>query len=110
MKKKFGFGTLSIILFIFAIVWSRDIKSLNNFCLGDAVLHFINLPAWSTHLNGNIGLHYTVFYSFAILILAIIVGQKYPEHIFAKSGKILSAIFAILFAFAWFISSTMIQG
>ncbi|MHC1722989.1 MAG: hypothetical protein AB9836_07295 [Aminipila sp.] len=108
MKKKFGFGTLSMILFIFAIVWSRDIKSLNNFCLGDAVLNFINLPAYSTYPNGNPGLHYTVFYSFAILILAVIVGHKFPEHIFAQSGTILSAICALLFLYTWFVSSMTI--
>lgn len=105
MKKQFGFGTLSIILFIFAMVWPRDIKSLNDFCLGDTVLHFLNLPAYSTYPNGNPGLHYTVFYSFAILIFAIIIGHKFPEHIFAKSGKILSAICALLFIWTWFLSA-----
>lgn len=105
MKKKFGFGTSSIILFIFAIVWSRNMKSLNNFCLGDAVLSFINLPAWSTYPNGNLGLHYTAFYSFAILILSIIVGLKFHDHIFAKSGIILSSICALLFIYTCIVSS-----
>ncbi|QAT43857.1 hypothetical protein [Aminipila luticellarii] len=105
MKKKFGVGTLSLILFIFAMVWTSDIKSLDGFCLGDTVLNFINLPAYSIYPNGNPGLHYTTFYSFAMLIIAIILGHKFPEHIFAKSGKILSIIFSLLFVYTWFVSS-----
>lgn len=108
MKKKIGFGSLSIILFIFAIVWCKSIKTLNNFCLGDTILQFIKLPAWETNPNGNLGLHYTVFYSLPILIAAIIIGHKFPKHIFAKSGKFLSALYALTFAFTWLVSSMTI--
>lgn len=105
MKRKFGFGTLSIILFVFAIIWSVNIKLLNVFCLGDVVLEMLSLPAWSRSPNGTTGLHYTIFYSLGILILSIIVGHKFPEHIFAKLGQILSIVFGLIFICAWFIST-----
>ena len=37
--KKIGFGTVSFLLVIFAIVWSFSF-GLNGFCLGDTVLSF----------------------------------------------------------------------
>ena len=38
--KKIGFGTVSFLLVIFAIVWSFSF-GLNGFCFGDAVLSFL---------------------------------------------------------------------
>lgn len=76
-------------LFLFAILWSLNIKILNDFCLGDVVLQSINVPTWS---NGNFGTHYTVFYSLMFLIPAIIIGWKFPNNRFAKAGKVASII------------------
>ncbi len=104
MKRKFGFGTTSLMLFILAMIWPSNIKWLNDFCLGDVVLDFINLPAWSTNSIGRIGVHHTVYYTFVILILAIIVGHKFPEHIFAKLGKILATIYTVILLFFLFVS------
>lgn len=93
MKKKFGIGSLSLVLFILAILWSINTKVLNDFCLGDVVLKSINIPTWS---NGNVGVHNTVFYSFIFIVPGIILGCKFPNHRFAKSGKVSSTILACI--------------
>ena len=43
-KKKTGVGSLSLLLVLAALVWSYNIFG---FCLGDKVLTYLNLPAWS---------------------------------------------------------------
>ncbi|WP_312648884.1 hypothetical protein [Aminipila sp.] len=95
MKKEFGIGSLSLVLFILAILWSASIKKI--FCLGDIVLNSVNLPSWS---NGNMGTHYTMFYAIVFLIPAIIVGHKFPNHIFAKAGKIVSIAWLCILLFS----------
>lgn len=92
MKKKFGLGSISLVLFIITILWSININGLTGLCLGDAVLNFMNLPAWSTCSNGKIGIHYTIFYTIVFLIPAIILGYKFPNDRYAKGGKIGSII------------------
>ncbi|MDF2802058.1 MAG: hypothetical protein K0S61_1961 [Anaerocolumna sp.] len=88
MSKKWGIGSFSFLLFILTILWSVNIKSLGDFCLGDFLLNAVDLPTWS---NGLSGTHYTVYYSFIFLIPATIIGIKFKNHKFAKSGKIGSA-------------------
>lgn len=87
MKKRFGAGSISIALFILAMVWSTSIKAFDNFCLGDFVLNAIGLQAWS---NGSHGTHYAIFYSIVFLLPAIIMGYKFRSHLFAKTGTICS--------------------
>lgn len=59
IKKKLGVGSLSLPLALLAIIWGSNIKWLDDFCLGDVVLNFLNLPSWS---DGDTGIHFTVFY------------------------------------------------
>ncbi|WP_312648870.1 hypothetical protein [Aminipila sp.] len=96
MKKEFGVGSISLVLFIITILWSVNINGLKGFCLGDAVLKFMDLPAWSTCSNGKIGIHFTIFYTIVFLIPAIILGYKFPNHRYAKGGKIGSIIGACI--------------
>lgn len=58
MEKKLGMGSISLALFILAVLWSVSIKSLDNFSLGDIVLNAVGLQAWSNDTSGK---HYTVF-------------------------------------------------
>ena len=48
IKKKIGIGTISLLLVIFAFIWSFNVL---DFCIGDKVLDFFNIPTWSG--NGN---------------------------------------------------------
>ena len=89
--KKIGFGTVSFLLVIFAIVWSFSF-GLNGFCLGDTVLSFLGMPAWS---NGNSGSHYTIFYSLIFLVPAVPISFKYEYDLFARLTKWISTIFSL---------------
>ena len=43
-KEKLGLGSISLLLVIVAVLWSYNISG---YCLGDQVLHALNLSAWS---------------------------------------------------------------
>ena len=90
--KKIGFGTVSFLLVILAIVWSFSF-GLNGFCLGDTVLSFLGMPAWS---NGNSGSHYTIFYSLIFLVPAVPISFKYENDLFAGFAKWISTIFSLV--------------
>ena len=90
--KKIGFGTASFLLVIFAILWSFSF-GLNGFCLGDTILTFLGMPAWS---NGNSGTHYTIFYSLIFLLPAVPLSFKYERDLFAKIAKWISTIFSLV--------------
>ena len=73
-----GWGSLSLPLVVLALVWSFRI---GGFCLGDAVLGALSLPAWS---DG--GTHYTVFYAYLFLVPAFLLGQRFRGQLFARTG------------------------
>ena len=56
-KNKIGIGSLSLLLFIVGCLFSF---TFNDICIGDNILTYVGLKAWS---NGNSGNHYTIFYS-----------------------------------------------
>jgi peptidoglycan/LPS O-acetylase OafA/YrhL len=74
MGKKIGYGSLSGILFIFAIIFSFTVKS---YTLGDNILNLLNLKSWSHNTEG---LHYTVFYSLVLVIISLMIGKKYSNN------------------------------
>lgn len=84
MKKKLGFGSISLLLVVIALIWSCTV---NGFCLGDYVLAQIGLTGWSA---GTFRTHYTVFLGLILYIPAFILGQRYNHHLFAQSGKWIS--------------------
>jgi len=83
-KKKFGIGTASLLFSFFGFVWCI---SYNGFCLGDTLLNYIGLKAWS---NGNRGNHLAIIYSLIFFIPALVLSIKYKEHFGTKAGKIVS--------------------
>ena len=74
--KKIGCGTIAFLLVTFAVLWSFSF-GLNGFCLGDTVLSFLGMPAWS---NGNSGSHYTIFYSLIFLVPAVPISFKFFDN------------------------------
>lgn len=85
-KKKIGIGSLSLLLFIVGCLFSF---TFNNLHIGDSILTYIGLKAWS---NGNSGTHHTIFYSLLFFIPSLILGYKFNEDFGSKVGKILSTI------------------
>jgi len=85
-KKKIGIGSLSLLLFVVGCLFSF---TFNNLHIGDNILTYIGLKAWS---NGNSGTHYTIFYSLLFFIPSLILGYKFNEDFGSKVGKILSTI------------------
>ncbi|TCZ69616.1 hypothetical protein E0485_23690 [Paenibacillus albiflavus] len=89
--KKIGLGSISLLLFIFGILFSISFGNRESF--GDNILRFLGLNPWS---NGDTGLHYTIFYSLVFYIPALILGYKFKNDLGAKLGKTLSLITNIL--------------
>lgn len=85
MKKRLGIGSFSLLLTLFAILWSCNFPLQNtSFCLGDYVLTHLGMPTWS---NGTTGIHYTLFWCLPVYLPAFFLGRKYNHHLFARSGK-----------------------
>jgi len=91
ISKRIGWGTLSLVLFILAILFSFSFPDKP--AVGDIILNNLGLKAWS---NGVSGVHYTVIITIVFLCLSYYVGNKFSDNIFAKIGKKLSIIFTIL--------------
>lgn len=105
-KKKIGLGSMSLLLVITAVLWSYNIFG---YCLGDHILHTLNLPAWSGEAatpgstlsivpfgHDAQGIHYTVFYSLILLVPALILALKNNKDLFAAVGKWSSLILILL--------------
>lgn len=92
MKKNIGIGSTSLLLVVFAIIWSTNI---NNYCLGDEILKLLNLASWS---DKTTGIHYTVFYSYIFLIPALLISIKYKNDLFTSFSKYLSIFLIITFS------------
>lgn len=85
VAKDVGIGSISIFLFILSIGFSLSFKGSP--AVGDIVLQSIGLKAWS-HENG--GLHYTILYSLGMLYISWLIGNSYPNHLWASIGRKLS--------------------
>lgn len=105
-QKKLGLGSISLLLVIAAVLWSYNISG---YCLGDQVLHALDLPAWSAEAaapgdtlsivpfgHGAQGVHFTVFYSLILLVPAFLLAVKNKDNLFAKVGKWSSLILILL--------------
>ncbi|WP_183279917.1 hypothetical protein [Clostridium fungisolvens] len=89
VRKRAGIGTCSPIMLVLALILSFSFG--NNIVLGDLILDSFGLKAWS---RGRVGVHYTLFYALAMVVIAYFIGDKYEEHLWAKAGKN-SAIFVL---------------
>lgn len=108
IKKKIGISSVSLLLVIVAVIWSYNIL---DFCMGDKILTFLNLPTWSGKESGQQiintfsivpftkdgqSIHYTVFYSFILLFPAIVLAIRNKNDLFANIGKWLALVFIVL--------------
>lgn len=92
MKKKIGYGSISLLLSIVCICLSINFNK-SGICYGDKLVEFAGLKAWS---NGTTGTHYTIFYLLPFFILSIYLGYKFSESFGAKIGRGLSIFFVSL--------------
>lgn len=91
-RRKVGMGTASIILVCIAIAWGIQWNDgINVSGIGLAILRSIGLE----HLVlSNLNTLYLFTYIFTIP--AFIIGGKYKKHWGAKTGRLLSMVYAIL--------------
>ena len=96
-SKRYGIGSLSLLLGIMAILWCCNIQWWDGFCLGDCVLRMLGLPAWS---NGDSGVHFTVFYGLIFTVPAWLLARRYLNDKFAVAGRNIAVVltFALLLA------------
>lgn len=85
--KKLGWGSLSMLFVVLALVWNL---------IGDSAAAALGLPAWS---QGSTGLHLTPFYSLILLIPAVLLGVKFPLHRFARLGAAFAVSLAAILCF-----------
>ncbi|PID04497.1 MULTISPECIES: hypothetical protein [unclassified Sporosarcina] len=88
--KEIGWGSLSLLLFILGLLFFVSFGTYD--ALGDYILRLMRVKPWS---NVNTGMHYTVFYSLAFYIPALIIGYKFKSDWGAKVGRILSTILVV---------------
>lgn len=91
MIKKTGYGSLSIVFFILAILSSTKIA--RTFCLGDEILNAIGISPWSG--SGSMGFHRSIYITIVFLVLGLAVGRIFNRDWGAKKAWILSAIVLI---------------
>lgn len=88
-KKRLGIGSLSLIIFVFSFLFtSLNINTQNathTQKLGEIIVNFLKINAAYD------------FITVILLVLAIYIGKKYEQHLFATLGKILSMILLSLF-------------
>lgn len=93
MIKKTGYGSLSIVFFILAILSS--IKVARTFCLGDELLKAFGIPAWSD--GDHMGFHNTVFLTIGFLIAGLVTGKVFNRDWGARNTWKLCAFLLIVF-------------
>ena len=92
MKKKFGFGSIALLLSVLCIFLSVTF-SKTGICYGDELLNMLGIKAWS---NGTSGVHYTIFYMIPFWVLSIFLGHRFCYDFGAKIGRGLSSFFVFL--------------
>lgn len=91
-QRKVGIGTFSIILVCMAIAWGIQWNDGANAAgIGVVILRSIGLERL---VLSNLNIPYLLTYIFTIP--AFIIGGKYKEHWGAKTGRVLSVVYAAL--------------
>ncbi len=89
-NKKIGLGSLSILLWVFGILFSFTFG--NQGALGDRLLEAIGLSAWS---NGDTGIHYTILYSYLFFVPSLLLARQFRENLGAILGGRLSLLMCV---------------
>jgi hypothetical protein len=86
MQKKWGLGTLSMVLLILAFLFS--VKIGRTFCLGDIILNSLGKPVlWGRRIN--------IYVSALLLAAGYLLGKKYPDNDGAELGSKLCGVLGI---------------
>lgn len=97
MIKKTGYGSLSIMFFILAIL--STIKVARTFCLGDVILKAFAIPVWT---NGDhMGFHNSLFLTIGFLIAGLAIGKIFNKDWGARNAWKLCAFMLIVFGLAF---------
>ncbi|MBU9709455.1 MULTISPECIES: hypothetical protein [Paenibacillus] len=104
-RKKIGRGSLSLLLSLLGMAVSFE---FGDYILGDQLLSFLGLPAWSNSVD-NTRFHYTIYLSSIFFIPSLIIGYKNPEDFGALIGRRVSSIylFLIIISLLFFIISCL---
>lgn len=106
MIKKTGYGSLSIIFFILAIMSS--IKIARTFCLGDVILKAFGIPAWT---NGDhMGFHNSVYLTIGFLIAGLVIGKVFKNDWGARNTWKMCAFVLILLVLAFIMFFPIVKG
>ena len=85
-NKALGWGSLSLVLFIMAVLFSY--LTIDKKTVGEHALDFIKVDLPEAVI--------TVI----LLVLAIVISNRFSNHLFAKTGMIMSLILLGMFVFA----------
>ncbi len=96
MIKKTGYGSLSILFFILAMLSS--VKIARTFCLGDVLLKAFGIPAWTD--GDHLGFHNSVFVTVGFLIAGLVIGKTFNKDWGARNAWKLCAFLLIIFGLA----------
>jgi hypothetical protein len=87
-RKKWGLGSISIVLVLLGILWGIRFRS--GLCIGDFIVNSIGLQAWSNGGATGTRTHLALFYSLPFFISAFLLGNKYNNDFGANLGKTVS--------------------
>lgn len=90
-KRKFGFGTISLLLIFSAVVFSFNFFGAPS--LGDLILLKFHIKPWS---KMDHGFHYTILFSLGISYLSLILSSKHRNQFGAKLSRRISKFYSIL--------------
>ncbi|WP_411682910.1 hypothetical protein [Clostridium thailandense] len=102
MKVKKVKGTIFFILAIFGLIFSIEIP--NSVAMGDIILRMVGLKVWS---NETQGFHYTVVYSFVMVIIGYKGVTHYLNNIYPKIIRLFPIILVVIVILFSSINSTV---
>lgn len=85
-SKSLGWGSLSLLLFIVSFIFSY--LTINKKVVGEHILEYLKL-------NIQVAIITVI-----LLIFSVVLGKRFKNHLFAKSGSILSIFLLSLFIIA----------
>ncbi|PKM76923.1 MAG: hypothetical protein CVU90_10120 [Firmicutes bacterium HGW-Firmicutes-15] len=97
MTRKKILGVLSIALLLFAFMFGSTTQS--EYSLGDIILRFLGLKAWSLESVGlsRQGYHYTVLYAIGFVILGYVGAKHFLKEVYPKIIELLPTFTLMLF-------------
>lgn len=105
MHKKFSWGSLSLILFVFSILFTVELG--RTFCLGDILLESVGLKGWISLGNGTLNIK--AFISEFLLIAGFVTGRVFKNDRFARVGGTLCLILSVVLGISLLLFTFYVQ-